>query len=128
MVSSSSTRGVYQPFDRVNCPTSEMLRRKKSEHPIRYLHVAVVDLGGGHGDGLVAGGFQLLRPGVECPDVVRGQVLSFFTENPAPVEYSTTSSSQGTEPPGKISVAMNRMNRRSVMVIGMPISGQRFSG
>ena len=34
-------------------------------------HVAVVDLVGGRRDGLVAGGFQLLRPGVERPDVVR---------------------------------------------------------
>jgi hypothetical protein len=39
-----------------------------------------------------------------------------------------TSSSLGTAPPGKISAAMNRMNFRSLMVIGMPISGQRLSG
>ncbi len=38
------------------------------------------------------------------------------------------SSSQGIAPPGKISLAMNRMNFRSVIVIGMPISGQRLSG
>ena len=49
-------------------------------------------------------------------------------ENPARPANSDTSSSHGTAPPGKISLAMNRMNFRSVIVIGMPISGQRFSG
>ena len=49
-------------------------------------------------------------------------------ENPARPANSDTSSSHGTAPPGKISLAMNRMNFRSVIVIGMPISGQRLSG
>ena len=41
----------------------------------QIVHVAVVDLLGGHRDGIVAGGFQLLRPGIECPNVVGGHLL-----------------------------------------------------
>ena len=48
--------------------------------------------------------------------------------NPAWLDNSTMFSSPGTEPPGKISLAMKRMNFRSDITIGMPSSGHFLSG
>ena len=45
-------------------------------------HVAVVHLGGGHRNGVVVGGFQLFRPGIECPNVIGGHFLQFFYRKP----------------------------------------------
>src|ERR1700742_4993258 len=45
-------------------------------------HIALLDLVGGRGHGLVTMGLQIRRPGFERPDVVLIQVLRLFQRKP----------------------------------------------